>query len=121
MIKEPLKAPFLLEIMRLIKIINAPSQTFSMVLNQKRCSFAFKYNETNDRWSFDLSIDDRPSLHGMRVTLDKDLLEHYQFGIGKLFAVDYSELGNKPGREELHDGTVRLFHVTEEEFNDAAL
>lgn len=100
-----------------IKIVNEPKQKFSVLLNRRRVTFTFWYNQTSDRWSFDLALDDIPVLHGRRVVTGVDLLAPFDLGIGVLFA--YSEAGGVPDRENLPNGVVKLYHATQEEVNAA--
>lgn len=101
------------------KFTTDPDQKFSMILNDRRCSFRFRYNVTTDRWSFDLSIDDAPVLQGRRVVTGVDLLAAYDFNLGIIFALETIN-GAVPGRDELPNGTVKLYHVMADEI-DAAI
>lgn len=104
--------------MNLFEFTTDANQKFAMILNDQRVSFRFWYNSTNDRWSFDLSIDDLPVLYGRRVTLGVDLLAPFSFGIGKLFAVD-SVPGAVPDRLQFPNGSVRLYQISDDELNAA--
>lgn len=95
--------------MNVFDIIDTADQQFGTVINNRRVTIRLRYNVTTDRWSFDLSIDDLPVLHGRRVVTGADLLAAFDFGLGMIFA--YSETGAQPGRDALPNGTVRLFQA----------
>ncbi len=100
------------------EIAELPDQKFSLVLNNRRTTFRFRYNVTTDRWSFDLSIDDAPVLRGRRVVTGIDLLAPYDFGIGVIFALEMMP-GAAPNLGGLPSGAVRIFHATPDELNAA--
>jgi hypothetical protein len=70
-----------------------------------------------DRWSMSLSIDGDPVLTGIRIVTGVDLLARFSLGIGVIFAWSQSEA--LPGRNELPQGTVKLFCATQEEIDAA--
>lgn len=92
-------------------------QKFSTTLNGQRVSIRIRYNPTNDRWSFDLSLDGNAVLHGRKIIPGTDLLKAYNFGIGAMFA--FSDKGSIPNRDNLPLGLVKLYHTTEDEINAA--
>lgn len=94
-----------------IPIIHAPAQEFTASLAQRRCDFRVFYTETSGRWSFDLSIEGVEVLLGRRIIVGADLLAAFGLGIGELWAEDPSGGGAQPGRTELPDGLVRLYHA----------
>ncbi|MBD8556289.1 hypothetical protein IFT84_17410 [Rhizobium sp. CFBP 8762] len=89
-------------------------QQFSAVVSNRRITLRLRYNPTNDRWSFDLSIDDTPVLHGRRIVIGVDLLAAFDFGVGVIFAAPVVE-GAEPNRVQLPNGSVKLLHATQEE------
>lgn len=93
-------------------------QQFAMILNNRRVTFRFRYNVSSDRWSFDLSIDDQPVLYGRRVVTGVDLIGAHNFDIGLLFAVSIVP-GAVPDRVQLPNGSVRMFHIMQDELNAA--
>lgn len=95
-------------------VADEADQQFATVLNGRRVTIRLRYNVTIDRWSFDLSIDDLPVLHGRRIVPGVDLLEPFRFGIGMLAAAPI-KTGSLPGRTDLPNGNVKLFHLTEDE------
>jgi hypothetical protein len=95
-------------------IADEADQQFATILNGRRVTLRLRYNVTVDRWSFDLSIDDQPVLHGRRIVAGIDLLEPFQFNIGMLVAAPI-KAGSIPGRNDLSNGNVKLFHLTEDE------
>lgn len=101
------------------QIIDAADQQFGAVLNRRRVTLRLRYNVRTDRWSFDLSIDNLPVLHGKRIVTGVDLLASFNFGIGKLFAWSLVP-GAEPNRANLPNGNVGLYHVTDDEA-DAAI
>lgn len=96
-------------------ITTASDQKFSTVINNRRVTLRFWYAGFNDRWSFDLAIDGEDVLTGRKVVEGSDLLASFDFGIGVLFA--YSEKGNEPGRDQLPQGLVKIYHATQEELD----
>lgn len=103
--------------MNVFNIIDASDQQFGTVINNRRVTIRLRYNVTTDRWSFDLSIDDLPVLHGRRVVTGVDLLAAYDFGLGMIFA--YSATGEQPDRDALPAGTVQLFQANQSELEAA--
>lgn len=96
------------------KIADEADQQFATVLNGRRVTIRLRYNVMTDRWSFDLSIDDLPVLHGRRIVTGIDLLEPFQFGIGMIVAAPIKQ-GSLPDRDDLPNGNVKLFHLMEDE------
>lgn len=102
--------------MKEFPILDVADQQFGAILNGRRTTIRVRYNVTSDRWSFDLSIDDEPVLHGRRIVTGVDLLAPFDFGIGLIFAL--ATPGNEdvgPDRAAFPAGTVRLYHATEAE------
>lgn len=95
-------------------IADEADQQFATILNGRRVTIRLRYNVTVNRWSFDLSIDDLPVLHGRRIVTGIDLLEPFQFGIGTLIAAPIKP-GSLPDRDDLPNGNVKIFHATEAE------
>lgn len=102
------------------QIIDAADQQFGAILNRRRVTLRLRYNPTTDRWSFDLSIDNLPVLHGKRIVTGVDLLKSFDFGIGQIFAWP-AVAGAVPDRANLPNGNVRLYHVTDDEAENAAI
>lgn len=96
-------------------VTNDSDQQFSTIINGQRVTIRLWYSNFNDRWSADISIDGSPVLHGRRVVTGSDLLATYDFGIGVIFA--HSEQNHSPGRDQLPEGLVKIYHVTQEEVN----
>lgn len=97
------------------KITDEADQQFSTVVNDQRVTFRLWYTVFNNRWSLDVSIDGEPVLHGRKIVAGTDLLAAFDFNIGVLFA--YSEKNHEPGRDELPDGLVTLYHATQGEID----
>lgn len=96
------------------EIADLPNQQFSTVLEGRRVTMRLCYNVTVDRWSFDLSIDDNPVLHGRRIVTGVDLLKPFSFGVGVIFAAPI--VGEAvPDRTNLVNGNVKMFQTTEAE------
>jgi len=95
-------------------IINAADQQFGTVLNNRRVTIRLRYNVSSDRWSLDLSIDDLPVIHGLRVVTGADLLDGFNLGLGRLIALPMQPRV-PPDRVNLPNGNVRLYHLTDEE------
>ena len=102
-------------IVSVFKITDHADQQFGAVLDQRRTSMRFRYNPTTDRWSFDLAIDDEPVLHGRRIVLGINLLAPFDFKIGRLFAWYPGTTPQEPGRNQLIDGRVELWHMSQAE------
>ncbi|MCD1645242.1 phage baseplate plug protein [Aurantimonas coralicida] len=100
--------------MRILPVLDAARQEFSIVLGTRRVSIGLEYNTMADRWFMSLAIDDAPILTSRKVVLNVDLLAPYDFGIGAVFAYAANS-GTEPGRAQLPDGRVSLFHMTEAE------
>lgn len=96
------------------EVIDAADQQFGAVLNRRRVTIRLRYNVTTDRWSFDLSIDNLPVLQGQRIVTGIDLLSSYNFDIGQIFAWPVVA-GSEPDRQNLPNGNVRLYHVSDDE------
>ena len=96
-----------------INVIDEPKQKFSLVLNSRRVTIELWYSVFGDRWSADVSIDGEKVLHGRRIVSGVDLLASFNFGIGIIFA--HSDLNEKPTRDNLPLGIVKLYHTTQEE------
>ncbi len=100
--------------MEVFRIIDAADQQFGTIINGRRVTIRLRYNPSNDRWSFDLAIDDKPVLHGRRIVTGVDLLAPFDFGLGVIFAAAITP-GAIPDRQALPAGTVKLFHASDEE------
>lgn len=100
------------------KITNAAKQKFSTIIGTRRVTFRLIYNHAIERWHMDLAIDGDYVLHGRKIITGVDLIDPYQFGIGRIFA--YSATSAEPKKQELIDGRVKLYQVTQSEI-DAAL
>lgn len=92
------------------KIAEHADQQFATILNGRRVTLRLRYNVTTNRWSFDLSIDDLPVLHGRRIVCGVDLLAPFDFGIGMIVAAPI-KTGSEPDRASLPNGNVKLFHL----------
>lgn len=99
--------------MIVFRIIDQPKQRFSVLLNQRRVTFELWYSTSSDRWSFDLSLDDKPIIQGRRIVAGVDLLAPFGLGLGMLVA--FSETGAEPNRKNLPEGWINLYHVMPEE------
>lgn len=97
-----------------LKIEDHADQQFEAVFENRRVTVRLWYNNTSERWEFDLAIDDLPVLNGRRVVTGVDLLKSFDFGIGVLFAADVVA-GSVPDRSSLPAGLVKLFQTTDEE------
>jgi hypothetical protein len=104
--------------MNVFNIVDYADQQFGAIINQRRVTIRLRYNASNDRWSFDLSIDNLPVLTGRRVVTGVDLLKPFNFGLGVIFAVAVTP-GAVPNRAALPAGTVRLFQASDDEVDAA--
>lgn len=98
-------------------ITDEADQRFSVILNGQRVTVRLWYASFNDRWSADISIDGEPVLHGRKIVAGSDLLATFDLGIGVMFA--HSEQNHDPGRDQLPDGLVTIYHASQEEINAA--
>lgn len=102
-------------------LIDSPDQQFEAILEQRRVTLRVRYNTTAKRWTFDLSVDDQPVLHGRRIVRGIDLLAPFDFGIGIIFATEDSPTEpHEPNYANMIEGLVRLYQTTTEEI-DAAI
>lgn len=90
-------------------------QKSSLILAGRRVSFRFWYNQVSERWSFDVALDGADVVTGRRIVTGVDLLAPFNLGIGAVFAL--STNGEEPTRDALMNGTVRLYHATQEEID----
>jgi hypothetical protein len=104
--------------MQRFEVIDSADQQFGAVIDNQRVTIRLRYNPTGGCWSFDLSIDDTPVLHGRRIVLFTDLLAPFDFGVGSIFALPTRE-GETLDRQTLPAGTVRLYHATAAEIEAA--
>lgn len=100
--------------MEVFRVLDHPDQQFGTIINGRRVTIRLRYNSSNDRWSFDLAIDDKPVLHGRRIVTGIDLLAPFNFGLGVIFAAATAP-GATPGRQALPSGVVKLFHASDDE------
>lgn len=91
-----------------------PDQQFSTIIGNRRVTLRLRYNVSSDRWSFDLSLDDQPILHGRRIVTGIDLLAPFNLGLGVIFAEAITP-GAEPDRAALPAGTVGLFSASDVE------
>lgn len=99
------------------EIADHADQKFATTLNNRRVSMRLRHNPTNDRWSLDFSIDGEAVLHGRRIVSGSDLLAAFNLGIGAIFALPEGD--DLPGRTQLPQGRVKLYHATSEELSEA--
>lgn len=104
--------------MREFIIEDHPDQQFSLILERRRVTMRLAYNQVSERWSFDLSMDDLPILHGRRIVTGTDLLKPFDLGIGVIFAAPVID-GAVPDRVQLANGSVKIFQTTDEEIESA--
>lgn len=97
------------------KITDEADQQFSTVVNNQRVTIRLWYAVFNDRWSADISIDGEPVLHGRKIVAGSDMLAAFNFDIGVIFA--HSEKNADPGRDQLPDGLVTIYHASQEEID----
>lgn len=100
------------------RILDEPRQKFSVLLNRRRVTFELWYSLVSKRWSMDLAIDGAPVIHGRRIVTGVDLLAPFNLNIGIVFAAPEVP-GAVPDRAGLPQGTVKLYHTTQEEVDAA--
>ena len=101
--------------MKEIVLTDANDQEFTVSLNDKQCTFRFRFMTMLNRWVFDLDIDGVQVLNGRIMYLRIDLLRSLGLGIGGLVAWDYTDEGSEPGRNEVPARQVRIFSIQDEE------
>ena len=104
--------------MREFVLNTAPDQEFTTVLNERRCTLRFRYSPTTNRWNFDLRIGYEQVLFGRRVVTGVDLLGWFNFGIGGIFAADFEGKGAQPGRTEIPERRIRIYHIAPAEIEE---
>ena len=106
--------------MREIVLTDAADQEMSVLIGSATVTFRFRFMDILKRWVFDLKIGDSWVLHGRAIFLRQDLLEPFEFGIGRLVAWDYTDRRPYPGRTELPKREVRLFLVSDTDMTEIA-
>lgn len=104
-------------------IIDAADQQFGTIMNGRRVTLRLRYNPTNDRWSFDLSVDNLPVLHSRRIVTGINLLAPFNLGLGAIVALA-TVAGEDPDRDGLPSRLVRLYAISTEDLEavrDAAV
>jgi hypothetical protein len=91
-----------------ITVIDAPWQRLETYLSDTAVSIELFWNTSLERWAMSLAIAGVTVLQGRRLVTGVDLLGPYQFGIGRLFVVDWAGQGGQPGRATLPGGQFRL-------------
>lgn len=104
--------------MNVFNVVDYADQQFGTIINGRRITIRLRYNVTNDRWSFDLSMDDLPVLTGRRIVLGADLLAPFRLGLGSIFAYAVTH-GAVPDRRALPAGTVLLIQASDAEVEAA--
>jgi hypothetical protein len=104
--------------MQQFQILDQADQQFGSIINNRRITLRLRYNVTIDRWSFDLSVDDKPVIHGRRIVTGIDLLKPFNLGLGMIFALSH-DVTAVPDRKSLPLSIVKLFHASEEELLEA--
>lgn len=105
--------------MEVLPIKDHADQKFGAVIDGQRVTFRLRYNGHLDRWCFDLSIDDLPVINGRRIVIGQDLLRPFSFGIGAIVAAPVDGV-SLPGRRQLVDGRVKVFHLSDAELAEIA-
>lgn len=95
---------------------NDPAQTFVTQLGDKKYGFDVKFNDRSGVWTLDLSDDATklPLLQSVPLVLGCDLLEPYNFGIGRVMALDTTGRGKDSTTADLGD-RVRVYWFSADE------
>ena len=104
--------------MNVFNVVDYADQQFGAIISNRRVTIRLRYNPSNDRWSFDLSIDDLPVLQGRKIVTGVDLLKPFDFGLGMIFAWTVTP-GAEPNRAALPAGTVKLYQASQDEVDAA--
>lgn len=82
-------------------------------------TFTFTYNSRDSRWRFDLAINEKVVISGVKVVENQAFLDRYalaDFDHGNLFCVRIEEDGKEVGRDNFGvDKSYELIYLTNEE------
>lgn len=98
-----------------IALSDAPDQEFALILEGESVIMRLRWNPTVERWHMDLRIATEVVMVGRRVVPGVDLIEPFDFGIGRIFAWPINE-GATVNYDDMVSGATRLFQA-----NDADL
>lgn len=92
------------------------AQTMVTQLGDVKYQIEVKYNDRSGVWTMDLSdyLTQQPIALSMPLVLGQDLMEPYNFGVGRFLTVDTSGRGVEAGPDDL-GGRVRVYWFSEDE------
>ena len=99
-----------------IPVSNDPAQVFTTQLGETKYVFDVKYNDRSGVWTLDLYDATTQALvvASLAMVIGHDLLEPYNFGIGRLFCFDMTNQGLDAGPDDLGD-RVKLYWFSPDE------
>ena len=99
-----------------IPVSNDPAQVFTTQLGETKYVFDVKYNDRSGVWTLDLYDATTQALvaASLAMVIGHDLLEPYNFGIGRLFCFDMTNQGLDAGPNDLGD-RVKLYWFSPDE------
>jgi hypothetical protein len=97
-----------------LPFISAP-QSVTVQLGSAKYRFKTQFNSRSGVWTFDLyDAADRMMIASVALVLGQDLLEPYNFGIGRIVCIDTSKQGVEAGPNDL-GVRVKVYWVSEDE------
>jgi hypothetical protein len=95
---------------------NDPAQSFLSQLGDKKYGFNVKFNDRSGVWTLDLSDDATKAvlLQSVPLVLGCDLLEPYNFGIGRIMVMDTTNRGKDATAADLGD-RVKVYWFSSDE------
>lgn len=99
-----------------LPVTSDSAQSFTTQLNDAKYTFDILYNDRSGVWTMSLTDTATQVLiaASLPLVIGQGLLDSYNLGIGELFAVDTSGLGNDAGPDDL-GARVKLYWASEEE------
>ena len=97
--------------MQRVRVADLPDQQLSIRTEDRRLTLRLRLNPLNDRWSFDMAVDDDWVIFGRRIVPGTDLLAAFDdLSVGMILAHETSPTA-EPNRAGLVNGHVELYHV----------
>ncbi len=93
-----------------------PAQKFTSQLGDAKYTIEAKYNDRSGVWTFDLydGTSQQLMVASVPMVLGQDLLEPYNFGIGRIICIDTSKQGVEAGPNDL-GVRVKVYWFSEDE------
>lgn len=92
-----------------------PAQAFTTQLGDEKYIIEAKFNDRSGVWTIDLyDATQQPIALSLPLLLGQDLLEPYNFGMGRILCVDETELGKDAGPDDL-GSRVKVYWFSSDE------